>query len=201
MAQNNQHLVIMKNKFLIHSPVIFFLLLIGCDENKPTDTNGISNTNNSTVIVEANNFFKKTQIITLSENNINIDYFFKINFHNKVVEHKHCFLGVIIQSNGKILKVLNSVTYSGFNEDSKRASSSVSIFNENNIFIGMYEVGAIWSLPKKIEGDNIIFEYNDENCNQVSEINLRDSIPQRVFIPCTKEGGDIYIFSMENSDY
>lgn len=53
-------------------------------------------------------------------------------------------------------------------------------------------LGSAYAIPSNIGNNELIFKYNNENCNQTTKISLKDSIPNQIFVRCTKDGGDIY---------
>ncbi len=97
-------------------------------------------------------------------------------------------------------RFLYTTTYTGLYEDAKRASSIIAIF-ENNKRLGHYYVGGGFSNLPFIENAELVTKYGDDNCNQVTKISYRDSIPQKIFIHCKEENGkmmgDVYGFEKE----
>lgn len=136
-------------------------------------------------------FYEKCRKLTLSENKIGQEYQFSLI--GKKLDQIHVkYLGNIITSENDTLKIVNSQNLFGLSEESKRGNGSVYIYNAQNKFIGVYFLGDYWGVPLKIEGQNLVFSYKNEFCNQTTKISLKDSIPKQIFIQCTKDGGDIY---------
>lgn len=142
-------------------------------------------------------FEGKINKLVLGENKVGQDFFFKAPVSKGVLEYKVTYLGKIKNSRRGDLLFLNNVVFTGLNEDSKRASCTVNIYDGNKNIIGYYYVGGVIDAPQKVEGSDLVFYYNNERCNQSTLINFKDSIPRQIFISCTKEGGDVYTFAKE----
>jgi len=136
-------------------------------------------------------FYEKCRKLTLSENKIGQEYQFSL-IGEKLDEIHVKYLGNIITSKHDTLKIVNSQNLFGLSEQSKRGNGSVYIYNIQNKLIGTYFLGDYWGVPSKIEGQNLVFSYKNDFCDQTTKISLKDSIPKQIFIKCTKEGGDIY---------
>lgn len=142
-------------------------------------------------------YYEKINLLVLSEGRIGEEYYFKEPSSKGILEYKVKYLGCIKTSQGHNLKFLNNIVLSGLNEDSKRASCSVDIYDNSDNKIGYYYVGGAIDAPEKIEGGKLVFNYNNDRCNQFTAISFVDSIPNQIFVSCSKEGGDIYTFSKE----
>ena len=142
-------------------------------------------------------FAEKINKLVLSENRVGQGFFFKVPVSKGILEYKITYLGIIKTSKGENLKFLNHVVFTGLYEDSKRASCTVNIYNKDNEKIGYYYVGGVIDAPAKVAGDNLVFSYNNDRCDQTTAINFADSIPHQIFVSCTKEGGDLYTFTSE----
>lgn len=142
-------------------------------------------------------FYEKSRKLVLSEDKINQEYHFSII--GKGIDEIHIkYIGNIINSKKDTLKIVNSQNVSGYLEDSKRGNGSVYIYNNQNELIGFYFVGDYWAVPSRIENQGLVFSFNNHFCNETTKISLRDSIPKKIFIQCTKEGGDLYNFKPAN---
>jgi hypothetical protein len=164
-----------------------FLLLasIGCNNTQPIEKP-----------IQADDYYEKCRKLVLSENKIGQEYFFKIT-KKEVDEFTLTYLGNIKTAKGDTIKFLNAVNYFGQYEDSKRANGAVLLYNKQDDFLGMYQVGSLYSLPNGIEKDKLVFNYKEGDCNQTTAISFLDSIPKQIFINCTKDGGDLYSFTKE----
>lgn len=172
-----------RNLFFVQ---VLLLVLTGCNyERKPIDS-----------IITNDDYNEKCRKLILNENKIGQEYTFKIT-QKEVDEFKLTYLGNLNTQKGDTLKVVNEINYFGLYETSKRANSSVFIYNSQNKKIGVYYLGGELDLPTKIENSTLIFDYNNESCNQTTAINFKDSIPSRIFIKCKGDKGDIYIFTKE----
>ena len=142
---------------------------------------------------ENDDFYEKSRKLVLSENQIGKEYIFKIK-GNDINEINIKFIGVSITKKGDTLKVINSTNYTGVFEDSRKANSSIYLYNQKNELLGFYYVGSNYSLPKEVKNNELVFQYDNEFCNQTTKISLRDSIPNKIFILCKGQSGDIYQF-------
>ncbi|WP_336717480.1 hypothetical protein [Chryseobacterium mucoviscidosis] len=136
-------------------------------------------------------YYEHCRLLVLEQNTINQDFGFTKKGKD-IDEQVVKYLGNIITSKKDTLKILNSVHYTGIYEDSKRGNGQVYIYNSHNKLLGFYNLGSASAVPNSIDNKELIFKYNNENCNQTTKISLKDSIPKQIFIQCTKEGGDIY---------
>lgn len=182
----------MKRKY---SFIFYLLLLCACTNNIANKKDCTSNTKK--VVIDENKdnkeFSDKIQELILSENNIGIEYFFKVMLKNEVLEYRITYLGNISSSKG-LLKFLNSTVYSGLYEDSKRANSRVFLYDSTNNKMGYYYVGGAFDVPSKIQGTDLIFSFNNDECNKTTPISFKDSIPKEIFINCTEKGGNFHKF-------
>lgn len=150
---------------------------------------------NRKTIQQEKDFKQKANELVLSEHKPGIGYSFKVGLVNEVEAYQITYLGDIRTRNGKGLKFLNTITYSGYSEDAKHASATVDIYDNYNRYMGSYQVGPDVSLPLAIEGSCLVFSYNNEDCNEKTGIDFSDSIPRKIFIKCKNGMGDIYSFT------
>ncbi|KFF11061.1 hypothetical protein IW15_18060 [Chryseobacterium soli] len=142
-------------------------------------------------------FYEKSRKLVLSENKINQEYHFSII--GKEIDEIHIkYIGNIINSKKDTLKIINSQNLFGLLEESKRGNGSVYIYDNKNQLIGIYYLADYWAIPLKIENQSLVFSYDNYFCNQTTKISLRDSIPKKIFIQCTKGGGNLYNFKPAN---
>lgn len=142
---------------------------------------------------ENDDFYEKSRKLVLSENQVGKEYVFKIN-GNDIDEINIKFIGISITKTGDTLKVINSTNYTGVFEDARKANSSIYLYNQKNELLGFYHVGSNYSLPKEVKDSELVFQYDNELCNQTTKISLRDSIPDKIFILCKGQSGDFYQF-------
>lgn len=104
------------------------------------------------------------------------------------------YLGKVTNKHGHTFKVLNSVWYWG---PSRRATSRIIIFTDNNRYVGNYYVTVASGLPTKMQNGNLIFKNRGEDCDShlTSSINLKNGFPKHFFIKCQNEYGEMYSFS------
>jgi hypothetical protein len=149
---------------------------------------------------DENNFKEldiKLEKLVLSEENINIEYFTKLKLKNEILEYKMTYLGIIDNLNYGKLRFIFSTVYSGNYEDSKKANSIITIYNENKR-LGYYYVGGGFNKTPIILNNELIFQYDDENCDRITKLNFSNKIPKQIFIECKKKNdeifGDLYSF-------
>lgn len=138
-------------------------------------------------------FEEKCRKIVTQEKNIGQEYFFK-KYGQGVDEFFVTYMGNIITKSKDSLFIVNFASYKGLYDDAKRGNGILYIYDKDMRNLGYYELGASWALPAYIERNLIVFEYNNDFCNKKTLLNLSDSIPQKLFINCSDQGGDIYIF-------
>lgn len=163
--------------------ILFIFLIISCNSSKQVNE-------------KQPDYREKCRRLVLSENKIGQEYFFKIK-EKGVNEMRITYLGKIKNNDGEILKFINSVAYFGLYEDNKHSNGQIFIYKKDNSPFGFYNVYGDIYVPSKIEGNNLVFDYNYERCNQKTLINFFDSIPMQIFVNCTEKGGDLYYFSTE----
>ncbi|WP_150114751.1 hypothetical protein [Chryseobacterium sp. IHB B 17019] len=140
-------------------------------------------------------YYEKCRLLVLSENKIGKKYFFS-RLGKNVDEATVEYLGQIYTSNNGILKIVNMQNIVGYPQ-SKRGNSYFFIYDNNDNLLGSYYVGSLWGVPKFIDSKGyLIFNYNNESCDQSTKINLKDSIPKNIYIKCSKDGGDFYTLSL-----
>jgi hypothetical protein len=170
----------MKQGFLF---ILFYTFLLSCNLHEAKEING--------------DYYDKCRSLVLTENKIGKEYFFKI-IDTTIDELSIVYLGEIKTKKGAILKFINSTNFTGIYQDARRANSSIFIYDSNeHKKLGSYYVGGVKNLPNKIENGNLIFSYDNENCNQTTSIRFIDSIPKQIFVNCTTQGGDFYTFQKE----
>lgn len=169
--------------------IAFFTILTGC---KQATTPQLKSN-------QSIDYYERCRILVLEENNTNQDYQF--NKKGKEIDQQVInYLGNVITSKKDTLKVLSFINYTGLNEDSKRGGGELYIYNNHNIQIGYYYLGSALAVPSKLENNkDLLFDYKNDLCNEITRISLKDSIPKKIFIQCTKEGGDLYDFKTVNN--
>ncbi len=173
-----------RNKIFLCAQILL-IVLVGCTSKKRPDK-----------YIKKEEYYEKCMKIVLDENRVGQEYFFKIEEKN-INEFKLTYLGYISTAKSDTIKFLNAINYFGQYVDAKHAKGYVFLYNKMNENIGCYYVGGELSVPTKIEGSNLVFRYSDKNCNQTTAISFLDSIPNQIFINCTKDGGDLYSFTKE----
>lgn len=142
-------------------------------------------------------FEEKINNLVLGEKRIGEEFFFKVPTSKGVLEYKVKYIGSLKNSQGDSLSFLSNIVYSGSYEETKRAGSTVNIYDQNNAKKGYYYVGGAKDGPQKVQGDSLIFSFDNETCDQRTAISFRDSIPSQIYIACIKDGGDLYTLQKE----
>ncbi len=104
------------------------------------------------------------------------------------------YLGNVTTSKGQILKIMNYSLIWGL---SHRATNRILVYNNQNQYIGNYYLTTTDDLPDKLEDGFLVFTNIDNiNCdkNLITRINLMNGLPNKIYIKCKGELGDIYSF-------
>jgi len=107
------------------------------------------------------------------------------------------YLGQVMTSDRRILKIMNSSCFWGL---SRRATSRILVFNGENQYVGNYCLGMTNDLPDKLENGILIFRNtNKEDCDKsiVTKVDLTKGLPKHIFLRSEGENGDLYSFSAE----
>lgn len=145
-------------------------------------------------------FSVRIEELIIDENKIGQEYFLKQSLAKGILEYKITYLGNVSCSKEGNLDFVYRTTYSGLYDDSKRANSIIVIY-KNKLRFGHYYLGGGFEIIPVILNNELTTKYNDEFCNLTTHINFEDSIPQKIFIHCKDENGnlfgDIYKFERE----
>lgn len=146
-------------------------------------------------------FENEIKQLVLKQNMSGLEYFFKVMKSNEVIEYKVAYLGDIYSKKDKNLKFVACTVFSGLYEDSKRANSTIYLYDDKYKLIGSYYVGGNFEALPVVAKNDLVLENKSEDCNQTTRISFKDSIPQMIFINCKKEKGkmfgDIYNFEIQ----
>ncbi len=107
------------------------------------------------------------------------------------------YLGKFSTKDGRQFKIITSSWYWGM---SKRATSRVLVFNEQNQYVGNYYVDMVDDLPYKLEESEL--KFHREHCDKVRTFaaNFKNGLSIRFFVGCAGEktftgtDGDFYWF-------
>jgi hypothetical protein len=147
---------------------------------------------------ESKDFSSKLEDLVFEEKNSGTEFFLKILEKKGVLEYKITYLGNIKNSEGHNLDFLYSTVYTGNYEDSKRAGSIIVLYLDNKRY-GAYQLGGGFNKNPTILENEMVIGYNDSDCDQITHINFKDSIPKEIFVHCKEENGqmfgDIFNFS------
>ena len=107
------------------------------------------------------------------------------------------YLGQLTTTQGKILKVMTSIWFWGL---SHRATSRILIFNENNQYLGNYNVGIVCNVPDQLVNGKLIFnpsKYGTCDRKAKEVISFQHGLPRQFFLKVQGNYGDIISFSGE----
>ena len=106
------------------------------------------------------------------------------------------YLGIAHTNKGKSYKILTS--FFVFSASSTcHGTSNIKIYDMKDRYIGEYYVGMPESLPDVLKDNKLLYLNNSEDCDlrKTRSIDLHNGLPRKFWIPCSKNGGDEYIFS------
>jgi hypothetical protein len=108
------------------------------------------------------------------------------------------YLGEIQTKKGKRFKILTSFFVHG-NDIICHGNSAIKIYDFENRYVGVYYVGMPDDLPDSLINNKILYLDNSEDCNKRKgySIDFGQGLPNHIFIPCTKQSGDLYYFSSD----
>lgn len=104
------------------------------------------------------------------------------------VKIRAIYCGQIVSKAGK-LKMVYLEKLVGNKADTRHGNSRLVIY-QNGKRLGAYELGGIVKPPPMVAGDRLVFR-DRLSCNLNTSISLRDSVPQQIFIHCTKDNGQV----------
>lgn len=108
---------------------------------------------------------------------------------------KITYLGIVHTRQGKRYKILTS--FFVFSAASTcHGASKIKIYDMKNRYIGEYNVGMPDDLPDVLRNNKLLYVSNTKDCNlrKTGSINLSNGLPGTFFIPCSKNGGEMYTF-------
>lgn len=101
------------------------------------------------------------------------------------------YLGKIKMQDGQVIKVMTLFRLWGL---SKRGTSMLTIFTGNNNYVGCYYSIC---LSVTVKDGNLIFINHDYDCNAKTVVNLKDGLPEELFVKCQGKWGDLIPFAHE----
>jgi hypothetical protein len=140
---------------------------------------------------------EKAERKALAESIIGKEYVYNFTSRKSCSKSKIKYLGIVRLKNGKQYKILTSFFVYSTGVDMCHGTSNIGIYNLKNQYIGHYYVGSPDNLPDYLKGNKLRYLGNSNGCNlrNTRIIDLSKGLPKEFFIPCTKDGGDIYSFS------
>jgi len=108
------------------------------------------------------------------------------------------YLGAVKTKAGCTYKIMNATWIT---TRSKRASSRILVFDEQQKSLGYYNVSTIADLPTTLENGVLHFKNRNKDCdkNIVSKINLKEGLPPTFFRECKVGLGDVYVFEKKRN--
>ena len=115
---------------------------------------------------------------------------------NGQTETRLQYLGTFIGGQ-KTYKVMNSAWFWGL---TRRATSRILIYDNQNRYIGNYYLTLATDLPDKLADGKLIFTNKGKpECDKalITKVDMNAGIPKSFFLKCKGNEGDIYSFSTE----
>lgn len=140
---------------------------------------------------------EKSEIKALKANIIDKEYIYDFTGKKGCNKSKIKYLGIAHDNKKKQYKVLTSFFVFSTSVDMCHATSFIKIYDLKNNLIGQYYVGDDEYLPDCLKNNKLLYLKNSKGCNlrKTGIIDLNEGLPKQIFIPCTKEGGDIFTFN------
>jgi hypothetical protein len=116
----------------------------------------------------------------------------KTDGHNEIILK---YLGKVRTKSNRIFKVL---TYKLIWGSNFHTSARIIIFNDKNKTVGQYHLGDGADLPTKLVEAKLMFPNSDKSTcdkNVLTYISLKNGLPNKMFIKCQGQFGDLYNFS------
>ncbi|MDJ1491543.1 hypothetical protein QNI19_01295 [Cytophagaceae bacterium DM2B3-1] len=125
------------------------------------------------------------------------EYIYDLTHKKDCNKTKINYLGVVHMDNGRQYKILTSFFVFSTGSDMCHGTSNIKIYDMKNRFVGEYYVGTPENLPDTLQDNKLCYLENSEECNlrKTGSIDLRKGLPKTFYIPCSKNGGDVYSFS------
>ena len=139
---------------------------------------------------------EQSELKALKENVIGKRYYHDLTNKKACNKSEITYLGIARDMNKNEYKILTSFFVFSTSSDMCHGTSCIKIYNLKNEFIGEYYVGAPESLPDALKHNKLIYTKHTKECpiRKNGIIDLSKGLPKEIFIPCSKEGGDIYSF-------
>lgn len=135
--------------------------------------------------------------LVLNEGKIGFTYFLKEPVDKGVLERKITYLGKTKDNK----KLLYSTIFSGLYEDSKRANSKILFYSDKSLKLGQFYISGMYGDIPILEGNKLLIKNETNNCDEITEIDLTNGIPNEIFIHCKEENGkmlgDVYEFEKQ----
>lgn len=128
------------------------------------------------------------------------EYIYDLTHRKNCNKTRIKYLGIARTKQGKQYKILSSFFVFSTSNKNCHGTSHIKIYDMKNRIVGSYYVGMPEDLPDTMQDNKLLYIHNSANCNyrKTWSINLRNGLPKSFYIPCTKDGGDIYSFSSDN---
>jgi hypothetical protein len=109
------------------------------------------------------------------------------------------YLGVAHTNKGKQYKILTTFFVFSTSGDMCHGNSKIKIYDMKNRFVGEYYVGMPESLPDTLQNNRLLYLRNSKDCDlrKTTAIDLGNGLPKTIYLLSTKNGGDLYSFSVK----
>jgi hypothetical protein len=102
------------------------------------------------------------------------------------------YLGSVKTQKHGTVAILNDAVTIHYSGDMARGRGEIIAYNGKTWFSA--HVGGLDDLPDRLEGTQLVFDKQAGDCNQRTDINLQAGLPQRFFVRCENDMGDVYGF-------
>ncbi|WP_316793727.1 hypothetical protein [Pedobacter frigoris] len=144
-------------------------------------------------IAQSNTKTDDIRLQVLRTNHVGKTY--KFNTEDNSVTHLR-FLGTIHTKEGKKYKILTSIWTWGL---SKRATSRILVYTDQNKYIGNYYLTTIDDVPNYIKNNKLVFLNKGRACDPklVTYVSFDNGVPKEFFRKCKGNDGDFFTFSSD----
>jgi hypothetical protein len=122
--------------------------------------------------------YKKPIKLVLKKDIVGKQFTFGKWIKGKNTEIRLKYLGKMTTTKGCTYKLIN---YSWFWGLSPRATSCILVYNDNDKYIGQYDIDVIDDLPYKFVKGKLFFKRDTDHKNKSQSVNLKNGLPAILF--------------------
>lgn len=101
------------------------------------------------------------------------------------------YVGAYVNSEDVELEFLNVIRFTGLFEDAVKANGRLVVYSDDKR-VGYFPIGNRTSLPSGLTDDGQLIFPPGENCVDSTRIDVSSQLPERIFVICNGEYGDLY---------